>query len=57
MLRRRVGRRAAALCLLLGVQVPRVLLVSWVLLLSQVLWAPQVSQLSLMPLVEGEAPR
>ena len=32
-------------------QVPRVLL------LSQVLWAPQVSQLSLMPLVEGEAPR
>ena len=38
-------------------QVPRVLLVSWVLLLSQVLWAPQVSQLSLMPLVEGEAPR
>ena len=29
-------------------QVPRVLLVSWVLLLSQ---------LSLMPLVEGEAPR
>ena len=36
------------------------LLVSWALLLSQVLWVPQVSQVSQpspMPLVEGEVSR